>query len=278
MKALELLAGLVDTRAPDEWYVTDGATAVGPVGLELLGRGIAAGRVPPDAFVRHASWGSWRGLADLVEQEPLFDPRRTLTPLRAPRKEPARETLDSIDLVEEVDDRVEPADETSEDAFARATDLSEALLILMAAAVKECEAEAALVHGVLPSGSVVVCSHGPRMFEVLGNKLPAFDPVLATAKKGLTLFAEPAPGVGGTGIKVRLSRLGERVQSVFMVPLLVGGRLLAFIEVGRTKPFRARDAAEVERLVDALVSRIERSSWSREWTPAPIPGGRAGAP
>src|SRR6185437_818511 len=258
VKALELLARLLDPRAPDEWYVTDGATAVGPGGLELLGRGIAAGRVPPDAFVRHASWGSWRGLADLVEQEPLFDPRRTLTPLRAPKKEPPRETLDSIDLIEDAEELVEPEDETSEDAFARAADLPEALLILMAAAVKVCTAEAALVHGALPNGSVVVCSHGPRMFQVLGDKLPAFDPVLTVAKKGLTLFAEPAPGAGGTAIKVRLSRLGERIQSAFMVPMLVEGRLLAFIEVGRAKPFRARDAAEVETLVDALAARIER--------------------
>src|SRR5581483_7192502 len=103
VKTLDLLAGLVDTWAPDEWYVTDGATAVGPVGLELLARGISAGRVPPDAFVRHASWGNWRGLAYLVEQDPSFDARRTLTPLRAPRKEPPRETLDSIDVMEEAD-------------------------------------------------------------------------------------------------------------------------------------------------------------------------------
>jgi hypothetical protein len=240
------------------------------VALELLARGIAAGRVPPDAFVRHASWGSWRGLANLVEQDPSFDPRRTLTPLRAPKKEPPHDTLDSIDVVEVVDDPTEPADETSEDAFARAADLPEALLVLMAAAVKQCEAEAALVHGALPSGSMVVCSHGPRMFEVLGTKLPAFDPVITAAKKGLTLFAEPTPGIAGTGIRARLSRLGERIQSAFMVPLLVEGRLLAFIEVGRAKPFRARDAAEVEGLVDALVARVERSSWSREWTPAPI--------
>jgi hypothetical protein len=272
VKALQLLAGLVDERAPDEWYVTDGATAVGPVGLELLARGITAGRVPPDAFVRHASWGSWRGLADLAEQDPSFDPRRTLTPLRALKREPARQTLDSIDVLEDAYDPIEPVDETSEDAFAHAADLPEALLILMAAAVKQCEAEAALVHGALPSGSMVVCSHGPRMFEVLGDKLPAFDPVLGAAKKGLTILAEPAPGVGGSGIKARLSRLGERIQSAFMVPLLVEGRLLAFIEVGRAKPFRAHDAAEVEKLVDAVVARVERSSWSREWTPAPIRG------
>jgi hypothetical protein len=141
--------------------------------------------------------------------------------------------------------------------------------------VKECEAEAALVHGALPNGSVVVCSHGPKMFEVLGNKLPAFDPVIMAARKGLTLLVEPAPGVGGTAIKVRLSRLGERIQSAFMVPLLVEGRLLAFIELGRAKPFRAHDAANVETLVDALVARIARSSWPREWTPTPMSGGRA---
>jgi hypothetical protein len=55
-----------------------------------------------------------------------------------------------------------------------------------------------------------------------------------------------------------------------MVPLLVDGRLLAFIEVGRTKPFRAHDAAEVEKLVDALAARVARSSWSHAWTRAPI--------
>src|SRR5262249_30948455 len=163
-------------------------------------------------------------------------------------------------VIEDVDELVEPADETSDDAFARAADLPEALLILMAAAVKQCEAEAALVHGAAPSGSMVVCSHGPRMFEVLGDKLPAFDPVLTAARKGLTLFAEPTPGLGGTAIKTRLSRLGERIQSAFMVPLLVEGRLLAFIEVGRAKPFRAHDAAGVEKLIDALVARVERSS------------------
>ena len=270
MKPVELLATLVDKSAPDEWYVTDGATAVGPVGLELLARGIAAGKVPREAFVRHASWGSWRGLANLVEQDPSFDPRRTLTPLRAPRKEPARETLDSIDVEDDADDLIEVVDETSRDAFDRAADLPEALLMLMAAAVKRSEAEAALIHGALASGATVVCSHGPRMFEMLGHPMPGLDPVLLAAKKGMTLFSEPVPGPGGRAMRTRLSRLGAPVEAAFMVPVLVDGRLLAFIELGRAKPFHARDAAEVEKLVDALVATIARSGWSREWKPAPI--------
>ena len=102
--------------------------------------------------------------------------------------------------------------------------------------------------------------------------MPAFDPVLIVAKKGITLFAEPTPGVGGTATRTRLTRLGAKIQASFMVPLLVEGRLLALIEVGRMRPFRARDADAVEKLVDALVARIVRSSWSQEWTPAPIRG------
>jgi hypothetical protein len=250
--------------------VTDGATAVGPVGLELLARGIAAGRVPREAFVRHASWGGWRGLADLVEQDPSFDPRRTLSPLRAPKREPARQTLDSIDVVPDADDLAELVDDTSEDAFDRAADVPEALLMLMAAAVKRSEADAALIHGTLANGAMVVCSHGPRMFELLGDRLPGFDPVLTAAKKGLTLFSEPVPGVGGSATRGRLCRFGARIQSAFMVPVLVDGRLLAFIEVGRAQPFRARDAGEVAVLVDALVATLARSSWSRDWNPAPI--------
>ena len=270
MKPVELLAALVDRSAPDEWYVTDGATAVGPVRLELLDRGITAGKVPREAFVRHASWGTWRGLADLAEQDPTFDPRRTLSPLRPPKREPARQTLDSIDVVEDADDMIEASGETSGDAFDRASDLPEALLMFMAAAVKCSEADAALMYGTLANGATVVCSHGPRMFELLGDRVLGFDPVLVAAKKGTTLMAEPVPGVGGSATKARLSRLGARVQAAFMVPVLVDGRLLAFIELGRSKPFRAHDAAEVESLADALVSTIERSSWSREWTPEPL--------
>lgn len=51
---------------PDQWYVTNGVNAVGPVNTDLLARGIAAGRVPMDAFIRHTSWKVWRPLEELV--------------------------------------------------------------------------------------------------------------------------------------------------------------------------------------------------------------------
>lgn len=79
------LLSLVPPASPDHWYVSDGATSVGPVSLDLLARGVAAGKVPVDGFVRHSSWPAWRGLGDLIEGAPSFDPRRTFRMMPAAR-------------------------------------------------------------------------------------------------------------------------------------------------------------------------------------------------
>ena len=268
LDAVKLLAGLVERSAPDEWYVTDGATAIGPVGLELLSRGITAGKVPPDAFVRHGSWSNWRRLSDLEERDPTFNPRKTLRVLRAAKNEPPRETLPSIDVIPD-DEVIVDVEEVSPAGFERAADLQEALLMLLAAAVNQCGADAALIHGARGDGASVVCSHGTRMFEALGDRLLGGDPALFAARQGVTLLAELMPGNAGRAIKTRLSRLGTRVEAAFMVPIVVDGTLLASIEVGRIKPFRAREVGQVETLGDALVEAIGRSSWERAWKGAP---------
>jgi hypothetical protein len=48
------------------WYVSDGTRVVGPVSLDLLRRGIAAGKVPEDSIVFHASWSEWRPLEEAM--------------------------------------------------------------------------------------------------------------------------------------------------------------------------------------------------------------------
>jgi hypothetical protein len=57
----------VARAAADRWYVTVGHTAVGPVNLDLLARGVEAGKVPLGAFVRHEGWTVWRPLAEIAE-------------------------------------------------------------------------------------------------------------------------------------------------------------------------------------------------------------------
>src|SRR6188768_1157689 len=65
--AVRLKGGALSVQGSDRWYVTDGMNAVGPVRRDLLIRGIEAGRVPLDSFVRHDTWKVWRPLADFTE-------------------------------------------------------------------------------------------------------------------------------------------------------------------------------------------------------------------
>ena len=72
MHHVRMLADVVDAArmGTDRWYVTNGATAVGPVNLDLIARGVEAGKVPLESFVRHEAWKVWRPLADLAEITP----------------------------------------------------------------------------------------------------------------------------------------------------------------------------------------------------------------
>ncbi len=150
-------------------------------------------------------------------------------------------------------------------AWRAATDLPEALLLLLADAVKQCAADVALLHDVRPDAAVVVCSHGPRMFESIGARTPLTDPAITAARLGHTVMAEPAPASAGRAIRARLSKAGSTAEGAFMVPLRPHGSLSAFIEVGRATPFRARDVAAVEALVDGLIRQVETNGWGSEW-------------
>lgn len=67
-----------DRASADRWFITNGATAVGPVALELLERGIEAGKIPVESYIRHESWKIWRPLSELcVTEAPPLDPTST---------------------------------------------------------------------------------------------------------------------------------------------------------------------------------------------------------
>src|SRR5689334_18342565 len=69
MTQVKILPHVLDVAraGSDRWYVTDGATAVGPVNLDLLARGVEAGKVPVESFVRHEAWKVWRPLRELAD-------------------------------------------------------------------------------------------------------------------------------------------------------------------------------------------------------------------
>ena len=68
-----------DRASADRWYVTNGATAVGPVQLELVERGIEAGKIPVESYIRHELWKIWRPLSELciTQENGPIDPNGT---------------------------------------------------------------------------------------------------------------------------------------------------------------------------------------------------------
>lgn len=268
MKAVKLLAVAVDPAAADRWYVTNGTTAIGPVNLALLERGIEAGKVPLESYVRHEGWKVWRPLTELVSEGP-FDPRRTSRDLKAMHMARfAPPPPPSTDDVSSPARPTRPEEMLPDDAFAGSAGLPEALLLLLSAAVQRGEASAALVHEVREGGAMVVCAHGGRLFDVLGEHTSYLDPVLVAAASGTAVVSEPAPGAAGRAMLERLARGGEAPAAAMMVPIRPHGRLVAFLELGRSTPFRARQVAAVEALVDALVVTIESSGWALARVPS----------
>lgn len=81
-----------DRVTADRWYVTNGATAVGPVGLDLVERGIEAGKIPVESYIRHELWKIWRPLSELcvVEEMRPIDPMATpIVPMSFPLPPPS---------------------------------------------------------------------------------------------------------------------------------------------------------------------------------------------
>jgi len=259
MRSVKMLAESVgvDPSIADRWYVSDGDQAVGPVNLELIARGIEAGKVPLESFVRHEAWKVWRPLSELavvsIDSAAPTQPRI----LRMP------ETLPGMtDDITEPGRPVFPDEIMPADAFAGAADLDDALLLLMNAAVLRVRADAALVHVVRPDGAVILYAHGAFGRDMLGEPTSMLDPVMSVAAMGKSLVAEPSPGPAGQALCARMLQLGVACEVAFMQPVLVHGRLAATLEVGRRAPqMRASELAAVEGLVDALVAKAEADGW-----------------
>lgn len=77
MRSVKMLSDIraVSRAAGDRWYVTNGITAVGPVNFELLTRGIEAGKVPIESFIRHEAWTVWKPLAEIAVVTTEASPR-----------------------------------------------------------------------------------------------------------------------------------------------------------------------------------------------------------
>ena len=169
-----------------------------------------------------------------------------------------RTTDDIVGLARPADS----VDRLPEDDLAGANDLSEALLLLLGAAVKRAHADAAMLHRMAHDGATVQCAHGPKMVDVLGMRTRLLDAAIVAAAGGHIVVAEPAPGPAGDATLNRLKKLGVDPEAALMFPLRPRGRLLGLLELGKDTRFTPREVAAVDALVVAFVARAESAGWT----------------
>lgn len=210
------------------WLVTNGDTTIGPVPTELLQRGYLGGRIPQHCQVREVSWGSWRPIERIREIGSL---NRSLS----------RDTPLSL------------RDATKRLPVTR--DVGELLTSALGLAARVLDANAGLLHRyrnplALPVTSSVIGVPAERLGEVL----PGTDPSYLLALRGKGLFGSPYQGLAERIVAERL-QFEAPLSSVAMAPIIVGGRLVALLELGRTDhAFRADDADDLAEFA-ALVAR-----------------------
>src|SRR3954470_21812305 len=68
---MQLTSDLLRSSAPPQWLVSNGNVTVGPVGTDLLLRGVLHGRVPSTSLVRQPSWPHWREVGKIREVSAL---------------------------------------------------------------------------------------------------------------------------------------------------------------------------------------------------------------
>jgi hypothetical protein len=215
-------------RPDDAWYVTNGHQVVGPVGTDLLLRGVLARRVTDDCMVKQPAWTSWRGLRQIREIARLERPAEWDREAAAvPRA--ARELLRS------------PAD------------LGEGLLVALEVAASATGAEVGLAHRRRALWFVTSVARGSAVLGELGQVVRSCDPALEAARAGYVVGGAPGGGAAERAIACRLGV--ESGGGVLMAPFLQGGRLLAVIELGRCDhAFRREDSEKLEDLLALLAS------------------------
>jgi hypothetical protein len=216
--------------APPRWYVTNGDTVVGPVGTDLLLRGITSARIPDDCMVTQESWSEWRKLVEIRELS-------VIGPMPAWTEELVSASPVPDELVE------------------KARDAGEALLFAMHAAVTAVRASAGLVHRIREPFVGLVTSSAHGVTDELGQVIPSFDPALSLAQARKVLIGRPDEGPAERAVASRFSSCAGELRGVAMVPVFDGETLLAMLELGRTDhPFRGGDLQTLLQIAQ-IVSR-----------------------
>jgi hypothetical protein len=257
----------------DRWYVTNGVQAVGPVSFDLLTRGVAAGRIPPGSFIRHDAWKVWRRLeeiealsqsarqeqVELLAQVSATAEERASNPFNEPPPPPSTEELEQpVSGARPLSVRPVAVDPVG--VLGSALELEQAFCRLP----RPSPPQARTSDFCTKSASISTPPSAPTRTAPTQILLASDSPpaIRCSRPKPAIIVGEPRLGEAGRYIAGRLARCLPGPRGVAMVPLRHNGRLVAMLELGRAaRPFRAREIARVEDVIDALEERIVVAGW-----------------
>lgn len=213
------------------WLVTNGDTIVGPVHTELLLRGYLGGRIPEHCLVRDVRWNAWRPLGAIREIGKL---KRGLARDRSQLN--LREAAQALPVT---------------------GDAGELLTAALQLAALALDANSGLLHRYRPPLDTPVTSAvigAPA--EKLGEVLSRSDPSYLLALRGKAVCGNPHHGTTERLLAERLQH-DAPLAGVCMTPILVAGRLVALLELGRTEHvFRVDDADDLAEYAAQVARRL----------------------
>lgn len=258
---------------PDRWFATDGVSALGPLSFEAVTRAVARGDILAGCLVRHALCHTWQPLDHVQRLSPAerahrasaiaelsarteLEPRSSATqsayrsgPISDPRRSSSHPSM-------------RPASIDPAGVMATTEDFPAALLLALSTATATASAVAGLIVRTDRKRSNVFGTQGQHTERLLGEAIGDEDPSLSAARHGAVIVGEAGVGEAESAIAGRLMPDASPPQGVAMVPLLVDDELFAAVElVHTTRPFRAREIARVEDVMEALAARAVVMGW-----------------
>ncbi len=253
--ALPASSRLVAQPAAQDWFVTNGATVVGPVDTGLLLRGVSFGRVPSDCMVRQPSWTDWRFLEEIREFHALQRCKGLFGQAWHP----------SPDFT--LPDAREDARIRAHAELLFANDPGEVMLFGLRIAAEQTGSEFGMIHRFRAPWVGMVTSYvmGNPLWHQLGSVLRQDDPAVVAACQRRAVIGSQARGAAQASIARRMGEFAGRRQlrGVAMLPLFGYDRLLGMLELGRTdRRFRAADKRVLEGVGAAMTQRLDGSAWA----------------
>ncbi len=148
--------------------------------------------------------------------------------------------------------------------LATAPDLKSALLLLLSTAVAAASAQRGLVYQVAQDErmATVVGVHGVPAEMLLALTIDREDPGFRAAQRGCVVMADVDGGPVGRTLACRFGLELQPTHGVALVPLHVHGQLIAILELAQLgRPFRAREVARAEDVMDVFAERCVVMGW-----------------